>query len=125
MKSDGHKVIQTIVKLLDKHAESLLDKEHLQLLTGRTTSQESAVNRMVKRSVLLALNELADEGVLDITRRQMVALAQCLTVTVMFRGNLMELGRQVWNSSYAQAFRDAWMSFGCLGAVFLISSIRQ
>ncbi|KAK4306758.1 hypothetical protein Pmani_021418 [Petrolisthes manimaculis] len=124
MKRDGQKIIQTIVKLLDKNAEVLLEKDH-QLSTDSTTSQEMTVNNVVKYSVLHALNELVDEGVLDISRSQLVAMAQCLTVTVMFRGNLTELGRQVWNSSYAQVFRDAWMSFGCLGAVFLISAIRQ
>lgn len=123
--ADRDKIINTVVHLLNKHAVSVATKEHLLFANRKDLPPKSTLNHMLVKGALLIMNELLDQGVLDISQRGVVQVGQCLTFSLYFQKNLQQLSRNAWNSSYAQVIRDAWMSFGCLGAVLLISSMRQ
>lgn len=122
---DREKILSTILQLLNRHTVSVALKEHLLFGKTKTLSNSSTLNHILLQSVLMAMNELVDEGVLDISRRDMVRLGQCFTFSLFFHKTLRQLGRDTWHNTYAQVFRDAWMSFGCLGAMFIVSSMRK
>ncbi|KAG7155333.1 hypothetical protein Hamer_G024378 [Homarus americanus] len=126
---DKDKILSTIVQLVNNHAVSVATKEYSIFNKQRGLSPKSTLNHFLVQSALLVLNELVDEGVLDISRRDVAQLGQCITFSLYFHKTLQQLGRSAWHSAWHSAFsqiiRDAWMSFGCLGAVFIISAMRQ
>nr|XP_045612924.1 uncharacterized protein LOC123767347 [Procambarus clarkii]XP_045612934.1 uncharacterized protein LOC123767347 [Procambarus clarkii] len=125
LSADRDKILNAIVQLLNKHTVSVATKEHLLFGNRTPLPPKSTFNHILVKSTLLLMNELVDQDVLDISQRSIVQLGQCLTFSLYFHKNLQQLGRSAWHSSYAQVMRDAWMSFGCLGAVLIISSMRQ
>lgn len=122
---DRQKMISTIVHLLNKHVVSVGMKEHKLLQNGRPLHPKSTLKHALVQSALLAINEVIDQGVLDISRMGTVQVGQCLAFSVFFHKNVLHLGRQAWDSAYAHMIREAWMSFGCVGAVVFLSSMRQ
>lgn len=126
VKGDQEQMLRTIVELLSDNAVSVARHEPLFLSEGEDRAPPSqAVQHVALHGALLALNEALDPGVFDISRPGMVGLGQGLTVVIFFHEHLAALSHHVWNSPYAQALRDAWMGFGCLGAMVIMSSMRH
>lgn len=124
-KGDEEQMLRTIVELLGEQAVSVARHEPLFLREDEARPPGYAVPHVALHGALLALNEVLDPGVFDISRPGMVGLGQCLTVTIFFHDHLAALSHHAWHSPYAQALRDAWMGFGCLGAMVIMSSLRQ
>lgn len=125
VKGDQEEMLRTILELLSDQAVSVARHEPLFLCEKEVRSPHGhAVQHAALHGALLALNEALDPGVFDISRSGMVGLGQCLTVTIFFHDHLAVLSHHAWNSPYIQALRDAWMGFGCLGAM-VIMSMRQ
>lgn len=124
VQGDEEQMLSTILELLSEQAVSVARHEPL-FLCEDNLSREQPLQHAALHGALLALNEVLDPGVLDISRSSMVGLGQCLTVTVYFHDQLAALSRHAWYSSYAKVLRDAWMGFGCVGAMVIMSSMRQ
>lgn len=123
---DQEEMLRTILDLLGDNAVSVARHEPL-LLCDREVRDGpgGAAQHVALHGALLALNEVLDPGVFDISRPGMVGLGQCVTVTIFFHEHLAALAHHAWHSPYAQALRDAWMGFGCLGAMVIMSSMRH
>lgn len=124
VRGDEEQMLRTILELLNEQAVSVARHEPL-FLCENNSSREQPLQHAALHGALMALNEVLDPGVLDISRSGMVGLGQCLTVTIYFHDHLATLSRYAWHSSYAQVLRDAWMGFGCVGAMVIMSSMRQ
>ena len=124
LNGDEEQMLKTILEFLNEQAVSVARHEPLYLCEDKS-SQGQSLQHVALHGALLALNEVLDPGVLDISRSGIVGIGQCLTVTIYFHDHLAALGRSAWQSSYAQVLRDAWMGFGCVGAMVIMSSMRQ
>lgn len=126
VKGDEEQMLRTILDLLGDNAVSVARHEPLLLCDKEVRSPPGhAAQHVALHGALLALNEVLDPGVFDISRSGMVGLGQCVTVTIFFHDHLAALSHHAWHSPYAKALRDAWMGFGCLGAMVIMSSMRQ
>ena len=125
---DQEEMLKTILELLNDQvvdqAVSVARQEPL-FLCEDSSSRGQPLQNAALHGALLALNEVMDPGVLDISRSAMVGIGQCLTVTLYFHDQLAALTRSAWHSHYAQVLRDAWMGFGCVGAIVIMSMRQQ
>lgn len=125
---DQEEMLKTILELLNdqvvEQAVSVARQEPL-FLCEDSASRGQPLQHAALHGTLLALNEVMDPGVLDISRSGIVGIGQCLTVTIYFHDQLAALARSAWHSHYAQVLRDAWMGFGCVGAMVVMSSMRH
>ncbi|XP_071534910.1 uncharacterized protein [Panulirus ornatus] len=71
LSDDGESLSSTIVRLLNRHTLAVAKKEQL-LFETETLSNKSTLNDIIFQSALMAMNELLDDGALDITRRDML-----------------------------------------------------
>lgn len=123
IKGDKDQILGTIVQLLNRHAVSVATTEH-NLLCRPTSSAKSTLKHICLQTGMLAMSELLDGGMLDVSSNCMMGAAQCLTFTLYFNKRLTVIGRNIWNSRITQFLSDSWMSFGCV-AVVAISASRQ
>ncbi|KAK7077495.1 hypothetical protein SK128_026423 [Halocaridina rubra] len=122
---DIDKVVNTIVNLLNKHVVNVTKREHKLFMKEKRISSKDAVNQIILKGAMLALDELVHEGILDITPQGYVQIAQGVTFALCFHKTLLQFGKNIWNSKQAEFIRDAWISFGGLAAVLVMSATRQ
>lgn len=121
---DKDKILKSLAQVLNKHTVSVAANEYKLFCRPRSSSAKSTLKHICLHTGMLAVNEMLDEGIMDVSRYGLVGAAQCLALTLYFNKNLASMGRNVWNSRVAQFLTDTWMSFGCVAAV-VISASRQ
>ncbi|XP_068215248.1 uncharacterized protein [Palaemon carinicauda] len=118
-------ILNSIVNLLNKHVVSVSSKEHKLFGKSRKRPSRDCVNQIVLKGALMAINELVEDGVLEMTPNGLILVAQGLTFTICLHRTLGQFAKDIWNSRHAEFIRDAWMSFGGLAAVLVMSATRQ
>ncbi|XP_066957179.1 uncharacterized protein [Macrobrachium rosenbergii] len=123
--ANQQEIVNTVVNLLNKHVISVSAKEHKLFAKSRKRPSADCVNHIVLKGALMAINELVDDGVLEVTPNGLILLTQGLTFTICLHRTLAQFAKDIWNSRHAEFIRDAWMSFGGLAAVLVMSATRQ
>ncbi|XP_027227571.1 uncharacterized protein [Penaeus vannamei] len=118
---DKDKILKSLAQMLNKHTVSVAANEYKLFCRPSSSSTKSTLKHVCLHTGMLAVNEMLDEGAVDVSRYGLVGAAQCLALTLYFNKNLASMGRNVWNSRVAQFLTDTWMSFGCVAAVVIAS----
>lgn len=119
---DKDKILENIAQVLNKHTVSVAANEYKLFCRPRSLSSKATMKHICLHTGMLAVSEMLDEGVMDVSRYGLVGAAQCLFLTLYFNKNIISMGRNAWNSRIAQFLTDTWMSFGCVAAVMISAS---
>lgn len=123
--ADKEEVVNAVLNLVNKHVISISSREHKLFGKEKKVPSKTTAKHIILKGALLAINELVDEGVLNITPHGLVHIAQGVAFTMYFHKTLIQFGKDIWNGKHAEFIRDAWLSFGGLAAVIVMSATRQ